>query len=394
MRLDCENTLRAHTATTAWCETAKKLFRSAGKLPVDQNRRHLCCHSSAIATKKKLLLFTLLASMLTEERARTAAKEKRKEGPCAVFAYLVGWKMSKSLASWSVFAASGNRHYCSAGFFIRGFGSWLTRRRVRRCGMVFRCLRKSVRSVETWTFSRYCSRLYGEDRHCTPKNPTSLGTTTKRVCTFSVHLPFSEVMTVRFLPWNGHFLVFFFRFPVILRPPQSKRSARRRGIRTCTCRFISPNVSLSLSLSLSRNIRFLFFFSISSVSFCSSPCPPSSGSLNYQGSLLSSSGAHSEEDLQATLVGWHDGVSVALTKKNRSEARKGNWKKKTAKGNCPPARGTSPASLAFQRRGRASPWWFWKGGILTSRVPATSILPITLYEVFITALSGAVDRFF
>ena len=32
--------------------------------------------------------------------------------------------------------------------------------------------------------------------------------------------------------------------------------------------------------------------------------------------------------------------------------------------------------------------------ILTSRVPVTSFLPITLYEVFITALSGAVDRIF
>ena len=30
--------------------------------------------------------------------------------------------------------------------------------------------------------------------------------------------------------------------------------------------------------------------------------------------------------------------------------------------------------------------------ILTSRVPLTSFLPITLFEVFITALSGAVDR--
>ena len=32
--------------------------------------------------------------------------------------------------------------------------------------------------------------------------------------------------------------------------------------------------------------------------------------------------------------------------------------------------------------------------ILTSRVPVTSFLPITLYEVFMTALSGAVDRIF
>ena len=32
--------------------------------------------------------------------------------------------------------------------------------------------------------------------------------------------------------------------------------------------------------------------------------------------------------------------------------------------------------------------------IFTSRVPVTSFLPITLYEDFITALSGAVDRIF
>ena len=34
---------------------------------------------------------------------------------------------------------------------------------------------------------------------------------------------------------------------------------------------------------------------------------------------------------------------------------------------------------------------FGKCAILTSRGPVTSFLPITLYEVFITALSGAVD---
>ena len=44
-----------------------------------------------------------------------------------------------------------------------------------------------------------------------------------------------------------------------------------------------------------------------------------------RGLPLSSSGATSEADQQATLVGCHEYVSVVLTNKNRSEARKGNW---------------------------------------------------------------------
>ena len=46
--------------------------------------------------------------------------------------------------------------------------------------------------------------------------------------------------------------------------------------------------------------------------------------MSYRGLLLFSSGATSEADLQATPVGCHEYVSVALTNKNRSEARKGN----------------------------------------------------------------------
>ena len=36
------------------------------------------------------------------------------------FACLVRWKISKSLANWSIFAAPGNRQYCLAGIFFRG----------------------------------------------------------------------------------------------------------------------------------------------------------------------------------------------------------------------------------------------------------------------------------
>ena len=99
--------------------------------------------------------------------------------------------------------------------------------------MVFRCLRKSARRVENCTFPLYWSRLCGEDRHCTPKNPTSLGTATEHVSTFSFPLPSSDVVTLRFLPWNGHFLGVFFRFPLILRPSQSNWSALEPGFE-CT----------------------------------------------------------------------------------------------------------------------------------------------------------------
>ena len=59
------------------------------------------------------------------------------------------------------------------------------------------------------------------------------------------------------------------------------------------------------------------------------------------------------------------------------------------KANGPSAR-DSVTRLAL-RRDRTSPWRFWKVCDFDVMGPVTSFLPITLYEVFITALSGAVD---
>ena len=53
-------------------------------------------------------------------------------------------------------------------------------------------------------------------------------------------------------------------------------------------------------------------------------------------------------------------------------------------GNGPPARHSADATAHLHGD-------LGKCVILTSRGPVTSFLPITLYEVFITALSGAVD---
>ena len=53
-------------------------------------------------------------------------------------------------------------------------------------------------------------------------------------------------------------------------------------------------------------------------------------------------------------------------------------------GNGPPARHSEDATAHLHGD-------LGKCVILTSRGPVTSFLPITLYEVFITALSGAVD---
>ena len=116
------------------------------------------------------------------------------------------------------------------------------------------------------------------------------------------------------------------------------------------------------------------------------------------GLLLSSSGATSEADLQATLVGCHEYVSVALANKNRREARKENWNflkknRKRGKRNCPPCAGVWRLSL-FEYATADLHGDLGNCVILTSRVPVTSFLPITLYEVFISALSGAVDRIF
>ena len=131
---------------------------------------------------------------------------------------------------------------------------------------------------------------------------------------------------------------------------------------------LTPSLSLSLSLYLSLETCTSFF---SSPSPPFPPRPPSSRSMSYPGLqvLPTSSGATSEADLQATLVGCHEYVSVALTNQNRSEARKGNWNflkknRKTGKGNCAPAR-ESGVSRFVKTRLQISmvilgSVWFWR----------------------------------
>ena len=68
--------------------------------------------------------------------------------------------------------------------------------------------------------------------------------------------------------------------------------------------------------------------------------------------------------------------------------------RKTGEGNCPPARESGRRLSLFEDATAYLHGDLEKCVILTSRVLVTSFLPITLYEVFITALSGAVDRIF
>ena len=66
------------------------------------------------------------------------------------------------------------------------------------------------------------------------------------------------------------------------------------------------------------------------------------------------------------------------------------------KGNCPPARESGASCMVHGPRSPSDETTHLHGDlgkcvILTSRGPVTSFLPITLYEVFITALSGSVE---
>ena len=80
----------------------------------------------------------------------------------------------------------------------------------------------------------------------------------------------------------------------------------------------------------------------------------------------------------------------------RQEKETEKKNRKTGKGNCPCTRAgvwrLSP--LLFEDATAYLHGDLGKCVILTSRVPVTSFLPITLHEGFITALSGAVDRIF
>ena len=146
----------------------------------------------------------------------------------------------------------------------------------------------------------------------------------------------------------------------------------------CCFRFLSLSLSLSLSLlSLSLSLSLSLDRSKHAIPFSLLLLPPflrvrhCRDRWATRGLLLSSSGATSEADLQAMFVGCHEYVSVALTNKNRSEARKGNWNflkknknRKTGKGNCPPAR-ESGVSRSLKTRPQISmvilgSVWFWR----------------------------------
>ena len=73
------------------------------------------------------------------------------------------------------------------------------------------------------------------------KNPTSLGTATEHVSTFSFPLPSSGVVTFRFLPWNGPLSGRLLSISIDFTPFPVKLISARTRIRMYTCRCISPN---------------------------------------------------------------------------------------------------------------------------------------------------------
>ena len=123
-----------------------------------------------------------------EERARTASRRKWKNGPCAPLRVLSVEKFSKSLANWSIFAAPGIPHYCSAGIF------WVDLDRdvpeeefagVEWCSDAYVSLLEELKIV----FFLYAAQDRVEKIVIGPqKKPTSLGTATQHVSTFSPFL--------------------------------------------------------------------------------------------------------------------------------------------------------------------------------------------------------------
>ena len=128
--------------------------------------------------------------------------------------------------------------------FFRGFGSGLTCRRDRRCGMVFRCLRKSARRVENCIFPLYLSRLCGEDRHCTPQKTNLAGNRDGARLYFLLSSTFLWCCNFQISDLertlSGCLLSISFDFT----PFPVKLISARTGIRMYTCRCISPNVSV------------------------------------------------------------------------------------------------------------------------------------------------------
>ena len=244
----CENRSTVLRASTTAASTVRQKKRAGSKLAclLSWYSHHVWCHSNAIATKKGKPPdpWHCGASMLTKREL----ERRRERSGRTVLALLC---VSCQMKNFQVFGQL--EHFCGAWEppmlfcwrFFRGFGSWFTCRIDRRCVMVFRCLRKSARRVENCIFS-----LYGQD--CVEKiviapqkNPTSLGTVTKHISIFSFPLPSSGVVTFRFLPWNGHFLGVFFRFPLLLRPSQSNWSVLEPGFECARVAAFRPMFSSS-----------------------------------------------------------------------------------------------------------------------------------------------------
>ena len=183
------------------------------------------CHSNAIATKEGKASLALQSFDVDEERARMVARKKWIGR--TVLALLCNSCRMKNFCLWPTGAflrRLGTANLVQLAFFSVDLDRDLPTEviaGVEWCSDAFVSLLDELKRV---FFSLYWSRLCGEDRHCTPKNPTSLGTVTEHVSTFSFPLRSSGVVTFRFLPWNGHFLGVFFRFPLILRPSQSNWS--------------------------------------------------------------------------------------------------------------------------------------------------------------------------
>ena len=177
--------------------------------------------SNAVATKKRESLLALRSFDVDEERARTAARKKWKNGPCAPLRVLSDEKFLSLWPTGAFLRRLGTANIVQLAFFSVDLDRDLPAEEIASVEWCSDAFVKSARRVENCIFPLYWSRLCGEDRHCTPKNPTSLGTATEHVSTFSFPLPSSGVVTFRLLPWNRHFLGVFFRFHLILRPSQS-----------------------------------------------------------------------------------------------------------------------------------------------------------------------------
>ena len=255
----CENRSTVlRSSTTAASRVRQKKKHDGSKLAclLPWYSRHVWCHSNAIATKKGKASspWHCGASMLTKKEL---VRRRERSGRTVLALLCVSCQMKnfKSLANWSIFAAPGNRQYCSAGVFFRGFGSWLTCRRDRRCGMVFRCLRKSARRVENSIFPLYWSRLCGEDRHCTQKKPNLAGNRDGARLYFLLSSTFLWCCNFQISALERTLSGCLLSISIDFTPFPVKLISARTGIRMYTCHCISPNDKV-----LKLSFKPVFFF--------------------------------------------------------------------------------------------------------------------------------------